>query len=456
MADIQDLAKLDGSEVQSSLPELMGAFSFALDLTEGQPEGHSLRACWIAMQLGERLGASRDGLRNIYYAAMLKDLGCSSNAARVAEVYLTDDRSFKHDFKLIGDGIGPALRFVFAKTGRGESLLRRGTAIVNILRNGPQIVDDMIEARCTRGAEIARLLRFPEEVAQAIYSLDEHWDGGGRPAGLKAGDIPLASRIALLSQVADVFFTNAGPQAAQAEVERLSGSWLDPRMCEAFSALSKDERFWSMLADPDLAMHVVALLPEEMGIPVDEKFLDDITAAFGRVIDAKSPFTSGHSQRVGEYAMLVGEALGLDEAQLRSLRRAAMLHDVGKLGVSSQILEKPGKLEDDEWNAMRSHALRTAEILGRIAPMRDMAHIAASHHERLDGKGYPLGLDESQLALEARIITACDFFDALTADRPYRAALSVDEAFAIMEKEAGRAIDPKCLSILREALDTPL
>ena len=154
--------------------------------------------------------------------------------------------------------------------------------------------------------------------------------------------------------------------------------------------------------------------------------------------------------------MLVGEALGLDEAQLRSLRRAAMLHDVGKLGVSSQILEKPGKLEDDEWNAMRSHALRTAEILGRIAPMRDMAHIAASHHERLDGKGYPLGLDESQLALEARIITVCDFFDALTADRPYRSALSVDEAFAIMEKEAGRAIDPKCLSILREALDTPL
>ena len=451
MAHLRDLAQPLVSDARTSLPELMGAFSFALDLTEGQPEGHSLRACWIAMQTAMRLGAGAQDLRTIYYTAMLKDLGCSSNAARVAEVYLTDDRSFKHDFKLVGDGIGPALRFVFAKTGRSTTIWRRGAAILNILRNGPRIVDDMIGARCTRGAEIARLLRFPEDVAQGIYSLDEHWDGSGRPAGLKEREIPLASRMALLAQIADVFLSSAGPDAARAEVARLSGSWLDPALCDAFLAVSGDGAFWKQLGDPALHDAVVSLLPEESALLVDDQFLDDITAAFGQVIDAKSPFTSGHSQRVGDYAAIVGKAMGLDDAQLRSLRRAAMLHDVGKLGVSSQILEKPGKLEDDEWTLMRGHAERTAEILGRIAPMRDMADIAASHHERLDGRGYPLGLDESQLAIEARIITVCDFFDALTADRPYRAALSVDEAFAIMEKEAGKAIDPACLAILRQA-----
>lgn len=451
MAHIQDLAQPMAGDPQTSLPELMGAFSFALDLTEGQSEGHSLRACWIAMQTAMAMGTSAADLRTIYYATMLKDLGCSSNAARVAEVYLTDDRSFKRDFKLVGDGIGPALRFVFAKTGRSENIWRRGSAIWNILRNGPRIVDDMIGARCTRGAEIARLLRFPEPVAQAIYSLDEHWDGSGRPHGLKQHDIPLGSRMALLGQIADVFFSTSGPAAAREEIARLSGKWLDPVICDAFLAASEGDAFWTGLDERTLHDSVVALLPEETLLKVDDAFLDDITAAFGQVIDAKSPFTSGHSQRVGDYAMTVGKAMGLDEAQLRSLRRAAVLHDVGKLGVSSTILEKPGKLGDDEWTVMRSHAERTAEILGRIAPMRGMAAIAASHHERLDGTGYPLGLDESQLVMEARIITVCDFFDALTADRPYRAAMSVEDAFAIMEQESGKAIDPECLAVLRSA-----
>ncbi|GGD80995.1 HD-GYP domain-containing protein [Croceicoccus mobilis] len=436
--------------MQTSLPELMGAFSFALDLTEGQPEGHSLRACSIATAVARALGIEGDELRTVYYTAMLKDLGCSSNAARVAETYLADDRSFKHDFKLIGDGIGPALRFVFAKTGRGQPLPRRAGAILKILRNGPQIVDGMIAARCTRGAEIARLLRFPEAVAEAIYHLDEHWDGGGRPDHLSRDAIPLASRIALLAQVADVFFINAGPDAAREEVARLSGSWLDPELCRHFEQVSRERSYWQSLCADSLPERIGNLIPAEAAMAVDEDFLDDITAAFGQVIDAKSPYTGGHSERVGDYATLLGRTMGMTAAPLRKLRRAAILHDVGKLGVSSTILEKPGKLDDDEWQVMRGHAGETARILSRIAPLQGMANIAAAHHERLDGKGYPLGLGASDLALEARIISTCDFFDALTADRPYRAALPADRALEIMESEAGRAIDPACLSALRE------
>lgn len=454
MAKILTYTQFETSaEVQvTSLPELLGAFSYALDLTEGQPAGHSLRAGWIAMQLCKALGTPMDERRVVYYSTLLKDLGCSSNAARVAEIYLTDDRSFKHDYKLIGDGIGPALRFVLAKTGQGETIAKRSKAILNIFKNGPDLARSLIETRCTRGAEIARLLRFPETVSQGIYSLDEHWDGSGKPAALRGHAIPLASRIALLAQIAEVFFTNAGAEAARAEVARLSSIWLDPELCGTFARLTSADQFWSMLRDGDLSSDVLGDLPEDSQLVVDEDYMDAIAAAFGQVIDAKSPYTFGHSERVGDYAARVGGAMGLDLAQLRSLKRAAVLHDVGKLGVSSSILEKPGRLDDHEWAVMRGHAAQTAEILGRIAPLREMAMIAASHHERLDGKGYPLGLDENLLAIEARIITVCDFFDALTADRPYRSALSHEQAFDIMEREAGAAIDVRCLSMLRKTI----
>lgn len=269
-------------EVQvTSLPELLGAFSYALDLTEGQPAGHSLRAGWIAMQLCKALGIPTAERRIIYYATLLKDLGCSSNAARVAEIYLTDDRSFKHDYKLIGDGIGPALRFVLAKTGQGENIARRSKAILNILKNGPDLARSLIETRCTRGAEIARLLRFPEAVSQGIYSLDEHWDGSGKPAGLPGHAIPLASRIALLAQISDVFFTNAGPEAARAEVTRLSGIWLDPELAQAFTRISAARQFWAKLSDDDCNRDILRDLPDDGTINVDDDYLDAIAAAFG-------------------------------------------------------------------------------------------------------------------------------------------------------------------------------
>lgn len=142
--------------------------------------------------------------------------------------------------------------------------------------------------------------------------------------------------------------------------------------------------------------------------------------------------------------------MGIDGVERRQLRRAAILHDVGKLSVSSVILEKPGKLDPEEWKVMQDHASQTTEILSRIGPMRTMAMVSGSHHERLDGKGYPLGLDSMVLSPETRIITVCDFFDALTADRPYRAAMPVERALEIMADECGKAIDPGCFELLRE------
>jgi HD-GYP domain-containing protein (c-di-GMP phosphodiesterase class II) len=436
-------------EAMLPVAELVGAFTYALDMTEGQPPGHSLRACYIATRVAQALGIKGEPLGSVYYAALLKDLGCSSNAARLHELYKSDDIAFKHAFKFVEPGLPATLRFVFDKTAAGAPLRQRVAAIARILRNGDAIAQEMIVTRCTRGSDIARDLGFGEAVCEGIYHLDEHWDGGGRPGHLAGQAIPLPARLALLAQIADVFLQAGGPEAAKFEVARRAGSWLDPELAAAFVRLGEDPGLWRALASPALEATVAALAPAEERA-VDDAFLDSITAAFGKVIDAKSPFTAGHSSRVAELAQGMGAHFDMLPARLAQLRRAAALHDVGKLGVSSAILEKPGKLDDLEWVQMREHAAHTRTILGRIGPLAALAELAAAHHERLDGAGYPLGLDERTLSRETRIITLCDFYDALTADRPYRAAMPRSKALAIMESEVGKAVDGACFEALRD------
>lgn len=433
----------------ASLGEILCAFSYALDLTEGQPEGHSLRSCWMGTRLARAIGLPGAQLSDVYFTVLMKDLGCSSNAARVAEIYSADDRLLKQGFKLVDGSVGQTLKFVLENTAPGAGWLRRAQAIGNIVRNGQSLVHELIQTRCTRGADIARQLRLSETVAEGIAHLDEHWNGSGKPRGISGTAIPIGSRIALLAQVADVYFAAAGPDAARAEVQRRSGSWLDPELVAAFLKLSAAPEFWLGLAGDDIEQRVLALEPASGLVMVDEDYLDAIVAAFGQVIDAKSPYTSGHSDRVGQYCDLVAAELGYDEAARRALRRAAMLHDVGKLGVSSTILEKPGKLEADEWHVMQSHATHTLRILQRVGVLSGMASIAAAHHERLDGKGYPHNLDATMISMDTRIITVCDFFDALTADRPYRAAMPVEKALDIIGSEVDVAIDPRCFAALK-------
>ena len=442
-----------GSRAENvTLAELVGAFSYALDITEGQPAGHGVRSCWIGSHIGRALGLGPAELHDLYYTLLLKDLGCSSNAARICELYEADDLAFKQGFKTVGTSLAATLHFVFAKTARESSFGRRAAAVGNILKNGVAIADEMILSRCTRGADIARSLRFSDAVCDGIYALDEHWDGSGRPGRLQGETIPLFARIALLAQVADVFHSHAGRDAAIAEVRRRSGSWLDPALVAIFDRIAAGDSFWLTLKSPLLDSHLLALAPAEAAVPVDDDYLDAIAAAFGQVIDAKSPYTAGHSTRVAEFAGLIGERLGVPKARRRWLYRAALLHDVGKLGVSNMILDKPGKLDDAEWEIMRSHASHTQEILGRISALSDIAHVAAAHHERLDGKGYPLGLTGHQIGRDTRIITICDFYDALTADRPYRPAMRVAEALAIIEAELGEAVDADCFAALRDVV----
>jgi putative nucleotidyltransferase with HDIG domain len=436
-----------------SLSSIIGALSYALDLTEGLPAGHSLRCCWIGMHVGQQLGMDSEAQSHLYYTLLLKDAGCSSNAARLFELYGTDDRLVKRDFKLVDtDSLARLGRFVMSHTGVGKTLHERVNRILNLARNGEQFATELITTRCERGANIALQLGFDEQVANGIRCLDEHWNGRGKPARLDGHAIPMNARIALLSQVVEVFHSAEGCEQVLDEVRKRAGSWFDPEVVDAFLLASRQPGFWEGMRNEGLQLRIEQIEPASKVIRIDEDRLDTIAEAFAQVVDAKSNFTYGHSARVATYTSVVAKTLGLSEERSRWLRRGALLHDIGKLGVSNAVLDKPGRLEADEWERVKAHAAYSEQILGRMAIFSELAGIAAAHHERLDGKGYPRGLTADQISIETRIITVADIFDAITAERPYRGAIPVAESIAMMEKERGTAIDGDCLDALKRSL----
>ena len=172
-------------------------------------------------------------------------------------------------------------------------------------------------------------------------------------------------------------------------------------------------------------------------------------------VDARDQQTAGHSQRVTRYAAVIGRAMGLDGKELAKLQAAALLHDYGKIAVRDRFLQKPGKLDDAEFAYMKAHAEKTGEFLAHLEfphDMREVPLIAAQHHERMDGKGYPNGLGAEQILLGARIVAAADVFDALTAPRYYKPAYPLGKTLEIMDGMSGDHLDPEVVAAVHKAL----
>ena len=368
---------------------------------------------------------------------MLKDAGCSANANRTSVLFGADDAQAKAALKLV-DWTNPRSAFLWAlrTVAPGEGLQRRIQLLRGIRAEG-DVTRKLIETRCDRGAEIARMLFLSEETAAGIRSLDEHWDGNGMPDGLRAEEIPIAARILNLAQTADVFHTAGGVKAARAVAKRRRGTWFHPELVDLFLGICQDRDFWATLEAPDVSQWE----PPDMAMVGDEARLDRIAQAFARVIDAKSPFTARHSQRVAEIADGIGSVLGFDADQRRTLRRAGLLHDIGKLAISNRVLDKPDKLTDQEFAAIKTHPVYTLQILERAPCFADLADLAANHHEKLDGSGYPRGLTGEDLDLPMRVLAVADVYEALTADRPYRRPLTVEKALAIIDSDVPHKLD---------------
>ncbi|MFN8120840.1 MAG: HD domain-containing phosphohydrolase [Thermoleophilia bacterium] len=430
-----------------SRSEVVAALSHALDLTEGQVEGHAGRTCVLGLRMAEDLGVPQADRAALYYALLLKDSGCSSSAARMSQIFGTDDLTLKRTGKLV-DWTRPskALRWVAGSLADAGGLLNARHTLRVALEFARD--DVVVDARCERGAKIVADLGFPPSAAETVRCLDEHWDGKGRPRRMSGEEIPLLARIACLSQTAEVFITTLGRPAARRMVRKRRGRWFDPAVADAFLRIPDDDPVWERFDEAHDPLVVAEMEPHGDHEEAHDGHLDRIAEAFAQVIDAKSSYTFNHSTAVAEYAVAVGRALGEPEEGLRRLRRAGLLHDIGKLGVSSAILDKPGRLTDEEYAQIRLHARYTEEILGRISLLAEIAPVAASHHERMDGGGYHRGLRGEAIPEGGRILAVADVFDALTANRPYRDGMSVADALMIMRKDRGTAFWDRALDAL--------
>jgi putative nucleotidyltransferase with HDIG domain len=432
---------------------VLAGLSYALDLTEGQRPGHAVRTCAIGMRLAEIMGLDQQQRSALFYALLMKDLGCSSNASRFAALFAAHDHRLKADLKTVNwSNALESFRFVARNVSPGAFWLRRVWQTMAVLARGPKGASEVVETRCERGAEIARLLGFAEETVQAIRTLDEHWDGRGQPYAVKGHDIPLLGRIVGLAQTVEVFFSTYGVLTAYDMALSRRGTWFDPDVVDALLSIRADAAFWRWLGVGDELSAMASVEPADSLIVADDTRLDLVAEAFARVIDAKSPWTYQHSNGVASLSVGIATHLGFDPGEIRALRRAALLHDLGKLGISSLILDKPGSLSADELDIVRRHPEHTQEILNRVGCFRHLSEIAASHHERLDGTGYHRGLTEAALTKAARALCTADICDALRTTRPYRPGLSPDRVLEIMAREVGRGIDPDCFAALHHVL----
>jgi putative nucleotidyltransferase with HDIG domain len=430
-----------------SLSEVLSALSCALDLTEGASAGHTMRTCLIGMRIAETIGIDAEQRSALYYALLLKDAGCSSNAGRMAALFGADDQSVKPRMKAVDWHARMRLAVETARAvAPGHSFIDRARRFVGIART-QNATRDLIEIRCDRGASIALQLGFPAETADAIRSLDEHWCGRGYARGLSAEEIPLLARIANLAQTVEVFHDRGGVAAAHRVVRERSGRWFDPKLARIVLEWRRDDPWWALLRG-DVAGAVVAAEPSDRAIEVDDEGLDGVARAFADIIDAKSPFTFGHSMRVATMARRIAQKCGLDATEQRRIYRAGLLHDIGKLGVSNLILDKNGAMTPAERERMEQHPRFTLEILQRVSAFSGFALTAALHHEKLDGSGYPWGVAANGLDLPARILTVSDIYDALSSDRPYRKGMDEPTITTILERDRGTRLCPVALDAL--------
>ncbi len=431
------------------LSEVIGALSYALDLTEGEPPGHAVRTCLIGMRLAEELGLDSPARSDLFYGLLLKDAGCTANAARMAALFGADDHDAKNSGKRV-DWARPVPAFVWSlrTVAPGGSLRMKMDRLLAIKEAG-QVTKALMQARCDRGAEIARMIGLSEGTAQAIRTLDEHWDGRGQPLELRGDEIPLLGRIVCLAQTLEIFHAEGGVEAAYDVARRRGGRWFDPALVRTLGAFRDDTAFWASLDEPDISRWE----PPDRMLTADDDQLDRITTAFASIVDVKSSWTYGHSDRTALIATSMAAELGFKAPAARDLRRAALMHDVGKLVISNRILDKPDPLTVYEYARVKEHPLFTQWVLERVGVLADLAPVASAHHERLDGSGYPRGLGTSELSTAMRVLSVADVYAALTAERPYRPALDSDDALGVMRLDVPSRLDGEAFGVLEGLLE---
>jgi HD-GYP domain-containing protein (c-di-GMP phosphodiesterase class II) len=421
-----------GSQVR--LAELVAALSLGVDLGFGQPMEHVLRQCLIALRLSERVGLGDDERAVVYYTALLVNVGCHTDAHEQAK-WFGDDialKSTKYDHEL--RSVGGAMA-TMKRLGAGNPLLLRFRVGLEFAVSGRRDFDGMIEHHAGMARSLGEELGLRDEVVQSLGAAYETWDGRGWP-GHRAGDeIPIAARVAQLAEFVEVAHRVGGADAAIALARARSGRQFDPVLAgivvaeaELLLAGLESAGAWDAVIEAEPSLAVVLSGAE----------IDRALRAVANFVDLKSPYTLGHAGAVAELAAGAGSALGLDRDEQQTLRRAGFVHDLGRLGVSNAIWDKPGSLGAGEWERVRFHPYLTERMLQFSEALAPLGAIAVQHRERLDGSGYPRGLAGGAISRPARILGAADAYQAMREPRPYRAALDPAEAAAELRADARR------------------
>ena len=418
------------------LAELVAALSLGVDLGFGQPMEHVLRQCLIALRLAERLGLDDQARAVVYYTALLVGVGCHSDAHEQAK-WFGDDiaaKSTKYDYPLRSPrGIVAGMRML----GAGNPPLHRFRVGLEFMLAGHREMDDMI----THHAEMARLLAeqlaLSDDVLDALAAAYEQWDGRGWPGALRGEAVPVASRLAQLSEYAEVAHRVGGIAAVKKLARERGGKQFDPsaaalmrREAEMLLAGLDSVATWDAVIDAEPALAVVLSA---------ERF-DAALGAIANFVDLKSPYFLGHARAVAELAAAAAGQAGLAEAQVRALRRAGLVHGLGRLGVSNSIWDKRGPLGAGEWERVRLHPHLTERMLHQSKALAPLGALAVQHRERLDGSGYPRGLSGAAISQGGRILGAADAYQAMLEPRPHRSARAPEDAAAELRSEvrAGR------------------
>jgi HD-GYP domain-containing protein (c-di-GMP phosphodiesterase class II) len=416
--------------------ELSIALSLATDLGLGQPMKQGLSTCWLAISAAEDLDLDAATRQSVYHMSLLRFIGCTSDAAEAAELAGGDDIAFNASMApmaLARPGLG--MRHFVRHLAEDLPPLRRVGRVARALAD-PGMERRTLISHCEVAARLAERLAVPSSVRHALAHEWERWDGRGYPAGLAGDQVPIEVRVSVIARDVEIWTRQFGWPAAAEVLAGRRGHAYDPAVVDAF--LAGGEAWLAQVGD-DPCAQVLDAEPDRP-LTVDEAGLDDALGAIADFADLKSPCMRGHSHGVSALAADAARAAGLSEASVTDVRRAGLVHDVGRVGVPGGIWDHPGPLTSDQWERVRLHPYLTERVLRRCTLGRPFADLAAAHHERVDGSGYYRHVGGDELDLAARLLAAADVYHAMREARPHRPALDPSDAASelVAEVEAGR------------------
>jgi HD-GYP domain-containing protein (c-di-GMP phosphodiesterase class II) len=418
------------------LAELTVALSLATDLGTGQPMGHGLRTCWLSLRTAEALGLEAAARSCVYYVALLRFLGCTSDAADTAVLAGGDDVAFNAAMApMLMARSGEATRYFVRHLGEDLPARHRAGRVLRALTD-PGMDERSLSQHCEAGSRLAARVGLDEAVCHALAHAYERWDGAGYPDGLRGEEVPIAVRIVSVARDAEMWDRRAGWPATVEVLEHRRGHGYDPAVVDV---VVEGGRAWLGDATDDPWAAVLDAEPAPVAT-IGASGLDAALAAVADFTDVKSPWLRGHSPGVAGLVVAAAGAAGLPDGEAVALGRAALVHDVGRVGVPNGIWDRPGPLSADEWERVRLHPYLSERVLRHCPLLAPFADVAARHHERADGSGYHRGTSGDQLDRGARLLAIADAYHAMTEDRPHRSALTPAQAASQLraDVDAGR------------------